>query len=139
MSIDLSEIIFIVRRIKRVNVINVLRSLWAGQRSRYTDGLRVGRSGDRIPLGARLSASVQTGPGTHSASCTMGSGSFPGGKERTGRDADSSPPSSAVIKKEQSCISTLPMGRTACTKPQCTLHFFLLRSSRKISVTLVGF
>jgi len=27
---------------------------------------------------ARFSASVQTGPGAHPASCTMGTGSFPG-------------------------------------------------------------
>jgi len=46
--------------------------------------------------GSRFSASVQTGPGAHSASCTMGTGCFPGGKERPGRDADPSPPSSAV-------------------------------------------
>jgi hypothetical protein len=30
--------------------------------------------------GARLSAPVQTGPGAHSASYTMGTGSFPEGK-----------------------------------------------------------
>jgi len=29
---------------------------------------------------ARFSAPVQTGPGTHSASCTMGTGTFPGVK-----------------------------------------------------------
>jgi hypothetical protein len=29
---------------------------------------------------ARFSASVQTGPGAHPASCTMGTGSFPGVK-----------------------------------------------------------
>jgi len=51
-------------------------------------------------LGARFSALVQTGPGVHPASCTMGTGSFPGVKERPGRDADPSPPSSAVVKKE---------------------------------------
>jgi hypothetical protein len=28
--------------------------------------------------GARFSAPVQTGPGAHPASCTMGTGSFPG-------------------------------------------------------------
>ena len=28
----------------------------------------------------RYSTSVQTGPGAHPASCTMGTGSFPGGK-----------------------------------------------------------
>ena len=46
-------------------------------------------------MGARFSAPVQTGPGAHPASCTMGTGSFPGIK-RPGRDADPSPPSSAV-------------------------------------------
>ena len=46
--------------------------------------------------GARLSAPVQTGSGAHPASCTMGTGSFRGGKEQPGRDADPSPPSSAV-------------------------------------------
>jgi len=56
-------------------------------------------SGDRIPVGARFSAPAQTGPGAHLSSCTMGTGSFPGGKERPGRDADPSPPSSAVVKK----------------------------------------
>jgi hypothetical protein len=35
-------------------------------------------------------AHVQTGPGAHSASCTMGTGSFPGVK-RPGRDADHTP------------------------------------------------
>ena len=48
--------------------------------SRYSDSLRAGRSGDRIPVVARFSAPVQTGPGTHPASYTMGTGSFPGGK-----------------------------------------------------------
>ena len=42
--------------------------------------LRVGRSGDRIPVGARFSVSVQTGPGSHPASYTMRTGSFLGGK-----------------------------------------------------------
>jgi hypothetical protein len=44
---------------------------------------------------------VQTGSGTHPASCSMGTGgSFPGGKARPGRDADRSPPSGAEVKKE---------------------------------------
>jgi hypothetical protein len=41
-------------------------------------GLRAGRSEDRIPVGARFSAPVQTGPGAHPASCTMDTSSFPG-------------------------------------------------------------
>ena len=40
--------------------------------------LQAGRSGDRIPVGARFSAPVQTGPVAHPPSCTMGTGSFPG-------------------------------------------------------------
>jgi hypothetical protein len=44
---------------------------------------------------------------------------FSGGKERPGRDANPSPPSSAVVIKEYSYTSTPPMGRTACTEPQC--------------------
>jgi len=50
----------------------------AGQRIRYSDWLRAGRSGDRIPVGARFSAPVQTDPGDNPASCTMSTGSFPG-------------------------------------------------------------
>jgi len=49
-----------------------------------------------MPVGARFSAPVQTCPGAHSDSCTMGTGSFQGGKVRPGRDPDPSPPSSAV-------------------------------------------
>jgi len=37
----------------------------------------------------------------------------------SGRDSDPSPPSSAVVMKEQSYTSTLHMGRAAFTEPQC--------------------
>jgi hypothetical protein len=49
-------------------------------------------------VGARFYAHVQTGPEVHPASCTMGTGLFPGGKVRQGRDADPSPLSSAEVK-----------------------------------------
>ena len=51
--------------------------------------LRAGRFGDRIPVEARFSAPVQTGPGAHPASCTMGTRSFPGVK--SGRDVTLTP------------------------------------------------
>ena len=47
-----------------------------GKRRRYSDSMRAGRAGDRIPMGARLSAPFQTGTGEHPASCTMGTGTF---------------------------------------------------------------
>ena len=62
--------------------------------SRYSDLLRAGRSGYRIAVG--FSASVQTGPGAHPASHTMGTGSFPGVK-RPGRGVDHPPSSSAEV------------------------------------------
>ena len=77
-----------------------------------------GRSGDRITVVARFSAPVQTSPVSHPASCTMGTGSFPGVK-RPGCGFDPSPHSSAVLKKKYSYTSTAPMAGTACTEPQC--------------------
>jgi hypothetical protein len=51
------------------------------------------------PVGVRFFAHVQTGPGAHPASCTMGTGSFPGVK-RPGRGGDHLPPSSAEVENE---------------------------------------
>jgi len=42
--------------------------------------LRAGRSGVRIPVGARFSLAVQTGSEAYLASCTRVSFLFPGGK-----------------------------------------------------------
>jgi len=55
-----------------------------GELSRYSNWLRAGRSGVRNPVEARFSALVQTGPEAHPASCTMGTGSFPGVKSGRG-------------------------------------------------------
>jgi hypothetical protein len=46
---------------------------------------------DRILVRTRLEA--------HPASCTMGTRSFPGGKEQLGHDANPSPPSCAMAMK----------------------------------------
>jgi hypothetical protein len=55
-----------------------------GRDSRYSDRLHAGRSGDRIPVTERFSARVQTGPGAHPSSSTMGTASFLGVKSDRG-------------------------------------------------------
>ena len=56
------------------------------------------------------------GPTRPPVQCVLGSTR---GKERPGREADPSHPSSAVLKKEYSYTSTPPMGHTTCAEPQC--------------------
>ena len=93
------------------------KSLWpvlilgggGGQLRRYIDSLRTGRSGDRIPVKASFSAPVQTGPGAHPASYTMGTGSFPGVK-RPGRGVDHPPPSSAEVEGRVELYLCSPSG-----------------------------
>jgi len=58
-----------------------------------------GWSGDRIPVGMRFSAPVQTSPGAHLASFTIGTGSFPGVKW-PGRRVDNPPHLLPRLKKE---------------------------------------
>ena len=77
----------------------------AGQLSRYSHSLRAGRSGYRIPVGARFSAPVQTGPGVYPVSYTMGTSSLPGVK-RPGRGVDHPPHPAPRLKKEQSYTIT---------------------------------
>jgi len=97
--------------------------------------LQAGRSGDRIPVGARFSAPVQTGTDIHPASCTMGTGSFPGVK--SGRGVMLIPNTLLVplVMKEYRYTSTPPIGRTACTEPQCLykVHFtFTFKERQKM-------
>ena len=72
-----------------------------------SDRLRAGRSGYRIPVGARFSAPVQTG---HSASCKMGTGSFPGVRCGRGVTLTTHPLLVPRSKIEYSHTSTLPKG-----------------------------
>ena len=63
---------------KRLHTRNVGRDSTVGIATRYgLDG-----PGDRIPVGARFSAPVQTGPASHLAYYAMGTGSFLGVKRR---------------------------------------------------------
>ena len=59
--------------------------------------------------GAKFSAPVQTGPGAHPASCTIGTGSFLGVKW-PGRGVDHPPHLAPRLKKEYCYTSTPPLG-----------------------------
>jgi hypothetical protein len=71
-------------------------------------------------VGARFFAHVHTGSEAHPASCTMGTGSFPG-VNRPGRGADYPPASSAEVKKEKSYTSTHTQGYFRPAKGQLYL------------------
>ena len=71
-----------------------------GELSRYSDSLRIGQTGDRMPVEVRLSASDKTSPEAHPASSTMGTGSsFPGVK-RPGRGVNHPPHLAPRLKKK---------------------------------------
>ena len=72
----------LINTINYVSIMNIhtFKNKGPGLLSRYSDSLQAGRSGDRIPAGARFSAPVQTVPGAHPASYTNGYRVFPGGK-----------------------------------------------------------
>ena len=92
--------------------------------------LWTGRSGDRIPVGTRFSAIVQTAPGAHPASCTMGTGSFRGVK--SGRGVTLTPnPLLVPWSWKSRAIPLLPLwavrpvqSLSACTR----VHFMLYLS-----------
>ena len=72
----------------------IRHTVWAGIATTY--GL--GGTGIESPWGARFTAPVQTGPGTHPATHTVGTGSLPGVK-RPGRVVDHLTSSSAEVKE----------------------------------------
>jgi len=89
--------------------------------------LRAGRSGDWIPMGARFSTPVQTGPVAHPDSYTMGTGYFPGLK-RPGRGDDHPPHLQQRLKKGQSYTSTPPMGLRGLFRMNFTRTFTFLNN-----------
>jgi hypothetical protein len=95
-------------------------TLCAGERSRYSDSLRAGRSGDRILVRARFSAPVQTGPGGQPSLLYGGYRvSFPGLKQPV-RGVDhppsytSTPPLSLHVLLEGEIYLVLTIHATHC-------------------------
>jgi hypothetical protein len=83
---------------------------WSGSVAGIATSYGLDGPGIEFRWGARFSVPVQTDLGAHPFSCTMGTGSFPGGKERPGRDADPSPPTSAVGHKRVELYLYFPYG-----------------------------
>jgi hypothetical protein len=75
-------------------------TLWARYYSQCSDWLQSGRSEDRIPVGGEIFRTCPGQPWGPPSLLYNGYQVFPEGKERPGRDADPSPPSSAVVMKE---------------------------------------
>ena len=89
-------------------------------------GIATGRYGARIPVEARFFAPVQTGLWAHPASCTMGTGSFPGVK--SGRDVTLTPHSLLVPSSWKGrAILVLPLWAVQPVQG-CTLDIFTLFS-----------
>jgi len=99
--------------------------------------LRSGWSRDRILVGARFSAPVQTGAGAHPASCTMGTRSFPGVKSGRGVTLTPHP---LLMPRSRKCraIPLLPLWavRPVQSLSVCTrVHFTLLPNTHSPTYT----
>jgi hypothetical protein len=68
-----------------------------GDIRRYSETLRAGRSGDRLPVGSIYSTRDQTSPEAYPASYTMGTGTFLG-SQQSGRGVKNPPQLSAEVK-----------------------------------------
>jgi hypothetical protein len=87
-------------------------------------------TGDRIPVGARFSVPVQTGPGAHPASFTMGTQSFLGVK--SGRGVTLTPqPLLVPWSRKSKAIPLLPLwvvrpvqSLSACTRGALYLYMY---------------
>ena len=78
-------------------------------------------------MGARFVAPVQTGPEAHPASCTMGTGSFPGVRCSRGMTLTPHPPSSAEVKNRVELLSLRAFVAYERVKPTYLIsHFFFL-------------
>jgi hypothetical protein len=76
-------------------------------------------AGDRMPVGARFSTFVQTGPGALPTTITMGSSLFPGVK-RLGCGFDHSHPSGSEVKER---VELYICAFMACSRMKFTFIF----------------
>jgi len=129
-------------RLKRVSRLGLSSLIFGpGSSVGIATELRAGRFGNRIPVEARFSVPVQTGPGAHPTSGTMGTGSSPGVK--SGRGVTLTPHPLLVLWSWKSrAIPLLPLWAvrpvqsfSACTRAHFTFTLPLLFSNRSENST----
>jgi hypothetical protein len=81
----------------------------------------------KIPVGARFSAPVQSGPGAHPASCTMGTGYFPGVESGRGVTLTPHPVIGLRSKNRVELYLYSPLRAFMACKMGETYLFFILR------------
>jgi len=100
---------------------------WARERSRYSDWLWAGQPRVRIPMGGEIFRTCPDRPWDPPSLLYNGYRIFPRGKEWPGRDADPSPPSSAVGHERVELHIYYPYGPLgACTRVHFTFFFLQL-------------
>jgi hypothetical protein len=93
------------------------------QVSLYSDSLRDGRSGNRIPVRPGFFTPVQTGTGAHPASCTMGTRSFLGVKQ-PGRVVYHPPPPSVEVTERVELYLYSPLGLPGLLQGDLYLYLY---------------
>ena len=100
-------------------------------RSQCSDSLRAWWSGDQIPVEARFSTPVQTGPGAHPAPYTMGTRSFLEVKW-PGLGVDHPPHLASRLKSR--AIHLLPLWAfVACSRVNFTFTFTLMQQHKDLN------
>ena len=94
-----------------------------GKISAYSESLRAGRSGDRIPVGGEIFRTRPFRSGGPTILPYKGIGSFPGVK-RPGRGVDHTPHLAPRLKKEQSYTSTPPLGLSGLFQGELYLYLY---------------
>jgi len=105
-------------------------------------GYRLDGPGNESRWWARISAPVRTGPGAHPASCTMGTGTFPGVKSGWGVTLTPHPLLLSWSWKS-TAIRLLPLwavrpvrSLSACTRVHCTTKFLRNASTYQAQYSL---
>ena len=106
--------------------------VWAGIVVSVATSCGLDGPGIESRWGARFSAPLQTGPGTHPVSYTMGTGSFPGLK-RPGRGVDRPPPFSAEVKERVGLYLYSPSG-PSCPVLGWTFMYILYAGTQPVQL-----